>query len=89
MKYFLAGHLWLLVAGVMLVGMTATHWQHHSQFFGMGPFLSDTFYVFVVGAVAAFGLLHLFIAWKQDGSYEELWKRRRNCDVPSQKDIDD
>ena len=70
MRYFIAGHFWLFVAAVMFIGQTPCNWQYHSRFFGIGAMISDTLYFACIIFAAALGALHLFRAWKGDGSIE-------------------
>ena len=68
MRYFIAGHFWLFVAVALFLGQEPTNSQGHSRFLGVGQQLNDLLYFAGVCLTAAFGALHLFRAWKADGS---------------------
>ena len=70
MRYFIAGHFWLFVACVLFFGQEPNNWEDHSRFLGVGRQFSDVMYFATTLLFAAFGALHLFRAWKADGSIE-------------------
>ena len=74
MRYFIAGHFWLLVAGLLPVGMESTFHADYSRIFGLGPSLYNPIYVICCLAVAAFGFAHLARAWQLDG-FKQFWRR--------------
>lgn len=77
MRYFVAGHCWLFVAGTLVVGMTSTAHSDYSMAFGRGPALYNPIYLVCCLAIAAFGFAHLARAWQLDG-FKQFWRKDKH-----------
>jgi len=77
MRYFIAGHVWIFIAGTLYVGMTSTVHRDYSMVFGHGPALYNPIYFVCCLGIAAFGFAHLARAWQLDG-FKQFWRKDKH-----------